>query len=133
MISGECNCGAVAFEISTAMSDIYICHCTICCRSTGSSGIAVGIVAKDKFLWTRGEKDIGRWSKPGHDWETCFCMTCGSTLPGENDKTRMYVPVGLLTAGAADLKVVHHLYVDSKADWYVIGDSGKQHKQGYSE
>jgi len=131
MIAGECNCGAVSFEISAEMADIYICHCSICRRSTGSSGIAVGIAGKDQFCWTSGEMNIGRWSKPGHDWSTSFCITCGSTLPGDNDESRMYVPIGLLTTGTGDLKVVHHLFVDSKADWDVIGDSGKQHKAGY--
>lgn len=127
MIQGECNCGAVSFEISAPLTDVYICHCSICRRSTGSAGIAVSVISKDKFKWTKGEENISTWSKPNHDWETSFCMTCGSPLPGENDKKRMYVPVSLLTTGTENLKVAHHIFVGSKANWEEIGDSGKQH------
>jgi len=30
-------------------------------------------------------------------------------------------------SGAERLKVAHHIYVGSKANWEEIGDSGKQH------
>jgi hypothetical protein len=30
MALGECNCGAVAFEISAALADVFVCHCSIC-------------------------------------------------------------------------------------------------------
>ncbi len=133
LVQGECNCGTVSFEIKVAMSDVYICHCSICRRSTGGSGIAVGIVSKDDFNWVRGKESIRVWSKSNHDWQTSFCLTCGSPVPGENDDRNMYVPVSLLTTGASDLKVAHHLFVGSKASWEEIGDSGKQHIEGYSE
>ena len=40
MITGACNCGAVQFEIDAALSGVFVCHCSICRRSTGSNGIA---------------------------------------------------------------------------------------------
>ncbi|WP_456297716.1 GFA family protein [Gilvimarinus agarilyticus] len=30
MPKGKCNCGAVSFEIDRALSDIFVCHCSIC-------------------------------------------------------------------------------------------------------
>ena len=30
MALGECNCGAVAFEIDTQLTDVFVCHCSIC-------------------------------------------------------------------------------------------------------
>lgn len=129
--TGECNCGAVAYEVETGLSDIFICHCSICRRSTGSGRIAVAIVDNDNFVWSRGGEEISYWSKPGHEWHTSFCKICGSSLPGINDETRMYIPVGTLTSGHENLKVVHHIYVNSKAAWEEIGDSGKQHPNGY--
>lgn len=131
MARGECNCGEVAYEIEQELSDVYICHCSICRRSTGSGGIAVVIVAKDKLQWLKGVERINRWDKPGHDWHTVFCATCGSTLPGENDPLNFYVPVGTLTSGFENLKVAHHIWVSSKAGWEEIGDSGVQHTQAF--
>lgn len=131
MIEGECNCGAVAYKIEAKISDVFICHCSICRRSTGSGGIAVSIVAREKFTWIRGQDKITYWSKPGHDWHSYFCSACGSALPGENDDTNMYIPVGTITTGHENLKVAHHMYVDSKASWEVISDSGVQHPEGF--
>jgi len=127
MAKGACNCGSVAFEIDEDLSGVIVCHCSICRRSTGSNGIAVVIVSKDAFRWLRGEELIATWNKPDADWQGWFCKTCGSPLPGDNDETRMFVPAGLIVDGDKGLSVLHHIYVDSRAPWDEIGDSGRQH------
>lgn len=128
---GECNCGAVAFEISGAVKDVFVCHCSICRRATGSNGIPVILVANDAFHWLRGEDVIATWRKPDADWQGSFCRQCGSPLPGKNDDAHTYVPVGLITEGGEALKVAHHIWVGSKAAWDEIGDAGRQHTHGF--
>lgn len=118
--TGSCNCGKVRFDISLKPEDVYICHCSICRKSTGSGGIAVTVVENSAFHWISGEGNIRTWRKPGHDWETRFCLTCGSPLPGKNDENHTYIPVSLLDCGAQNLKVKQHLFTDSKADWEEI-------------
>ncbi|XOV83934.1 MAG: GFA family protein [bacterium] len=132
-ISGECNCGAVAFEINTDVSSIFVCHCSICRRATGSNGIAVIVIDNDVFSWIRGETNIATWKKPDADWQTWFCKDCGSPVPGVNDRTRMFVPAGLLSPGGPALTVRHHIWVGSKASWDEIGDDGKRHEGAYQE
>ena len=132
MTRGECNCGAVAFEIRDVVSDIYVCHCSICRRSTGSNGIAVIVVDKDRFRWTHGEDRVATWKKPDVDWQTWFCSVCGSALPGENDATRMFVPAGSITEGGDALRVKHHIWVDSRAVWDEIGDTGQRHPESFA-
>ena len=131
MAKGHCNCGSVAFEIDTDISEVFMCHCSICRKFTGSNGIAVVVVNKDVFQWTRGNGMISFWEKPGAEWHASFCKVCGSSLPGVNDESRMYVPAGLITEGSESLKVAHHIWVESKAVWDEIGDSGKQHLQSF--
>jgi len=92
MARGECNCGAVQFEIDADPSGVYVCHCSICRRSTGSNGIAVVVVPNDQL---------------------------------------MFVPAGAITQGGDALRVIHHIWVGSKAAWDEIGDSGKQHAEEY--
>ncbi|WOJ98101.1 GFA family protein [Congregibacter brevis] len=130
-ITGACNCCAVRFEINTDVSDIYVCHCSICRRSTGSNGIAVIVVDNTAFRWTAGEDSIATWKKPDVDWQTWFCRHCGSRLPGANDAERTFVPAGLLLEGSESLAVKHHIFVDSKADWDEIGDDGCQHPEAF--
>lgn len=129
MLSGECNCGAVAFAVDAEVAGVYVCHCSICRRSTGSNGIAVVVVDNAAFRWLRGEDRIASWSKPGGDWQTWFCETCGSRVPGVNDESRMFVPAGLISEGGDALKVIHHIWVNSKAPWDEIGDAGQQHAE----
>jgi hypothetical protein len=133
MARGECNCGAVAFEIDAELSDVFVCHCSICRRATGSNGIAVVVIDNGAFRWLRGEDQIATWKKPDADWQTWFCSICGSPLPGANDESRMFVPAGLITEGGDALRVVHHVWVDSKAAWDEIGDSGRQHPRAFQK
>lgn len=131
MVQGQCNCGAVAFEINAEISPVIVCHCSICRKSTGSNGISVVVFPTNTFKWTRGETNISIWKKPDADWQTCFCKDCGSRLPGLNDDTRMYAPAGLLTGDGAPQTVVHHIWVGSKAEWDEIGDTGLQHPEAF--
>lgn len=132
MTRGECNCGAVRYEADGDPWGVFVCHCSICRRSTGSSGIAVVLVPKDKFRWLAGEQHIASWKKPDSDWQTWFCRICGSRVPGENDPTRMFIPAGSISEGGEGLRVLHHIWVGSKAAWDEIGDAGVQHGEAFS-
>ena len=131
MASGECNCGAVSFEISSDLSEVFVCHCSICRRATGSNGIAVVVVNNDRFAWTGGEELVSSWKKPDADWEMWFCRRCGSPVPGVNDETQMFVPAGLISNGGENLAVAHHIWVDSRAVWDEIGDCGRRHPEAF--
>ncbi len=130
---GSCNCGGVKFEIEKPVSDVYLCHCSICRKSTGGGGIAVAIVSNNNFSWIEGQDLIKTWLKPNHDWQTSFCVNCGSPLPGKNDEKTTYIPVSLLDSGYEKLQVKGHLFVDSKAPWEEIADSAKQHNNNFGE
>ncbi len=131
MVSGRCNCGQLTFEITAHVSDVFVCHCSICRRATGSNGIAVVIVDNNAFHWVSGEQDVRSWKKPGTHWELGFCSNCGSPAPGTNDEKRMFVPAGLLETANSSMSVAHHIYVDSRASWDEIGDAGQQHSAGF--
>lgn len=131
MISGHCNCGSVRFEFDGAAEGVFICHCSICRRATGANGIAVVLVLDEQFRWLQGEEHIVRWSKPDSQWETWFCRTCGSRLPGKNDSERTFIPAGLLPGTGLGLRVRAHIWVDSKAEWDEIGDQARQHAERY--
>ncbi|MFO1253780.1 MAG: GFA family protein [Inhella sp.] len=103
MLKGECNCGAVRFEIDGEPGGIYVCHCSICCRATGAHGIAVLVVPKANLRWLQDQEVIAQWSKPGADWHTWFCRHCGARVPGEKDANTLFVPAGTITEGGEGL------------------------------
>ena len=130
MPRGSCLCGEVSWE-SGELSVLHHCHCSICRRATGSNGIAVVVVDNDAFRWTQGQDQITTWRKPGADWENCFCRVCGSTVPVPNDDARMAIPAGLIANGGGTLKVAAHIFVDSKAVWDEIGDTGRRYPAAF--
>lgn len=65
MIVGECNCGAVRYQVDAEATGVHVCHCFICRRFTGTNGNAVVVVNNDKFAWIDGESHISTWKKPG--------------------------------------------------------------------
>lgn len=132
MATGACNCGAISFKIGVDLSDVIVCHCSICRRATGSNGIAVIIVDNDRFSWEGGEELISTWKKPHADWEIWFCRRCGSPVPGANDEARMFVPAGLICDGDEHLKISDHIWVDSRAAWDELGKCGRLHPEAYS-
>ncbi len=132
MLTGHCNCSQVAFTIEAEPSDIYACHCSICRRSTGVNGVAVVVVRKTAFSWTRGEDLVQRWRKPDGDWGCAFCRVCGSALPDENDSEHLYVPVGVLD-DTRQLRIAHHIWVDSRANWDELPSVGERHGAAFSK
>lgn len=128
---GSCNCGAISFTVNVTLSSVFVCHCSICRKSTGSSGVAVAIVPTESLSIHGDVELIQCWHKPDHDWLTNFCKQCGSPLPGKNDEFHSYIPVSLLDTGYENLAVKHHIFVDSKAKWDEIGPAGKKHKAAF--
>lgn len=133
MLSGECNCGAVAFEINAEVKDVYVCHCSICRKWSGNNGVAVIVVTNNALRWKRGRDQIRTWSKPGADWQSSFCSTCGSALPVANDDQQVAVPAGLLDDAEGNLSVAAHIWVGSKANWDEIGDKGRKYERAYGQ
>ncbi len=131
MLKGECNCGQVQFQIDAMPAGVIICHCSICRRHTGTNGNAVVLLKNDNFQWISGQEHISTWKKPKHDWQIWFCKTCGSQVPGKNDENMIFAPAGALTEGGEDLKVIHHIWVESKANWDEIGATGQQHTKHF--
>lgn len=130
MIIGKCNCEAVQFAILSEPKDIYMCHCSICRKATGTNGIGVLVVNNSDFQWQKGQDAVATWKKPNSDWQTWFCKSCGSKVPGDNDSERKFIPVGLIKDDKG-LSVTHHIWVDSKAHWDEIGDEGTLHPEAF--
>lgn len=131
MAKGSCSCGAITFEVTPPLGGVYLCHCSICRRFSGTHGAAVIVVPNIQFRWLTGKDHVQTWTKPGHDWQAHFCPTCGSAVPGPNDPERMFIPAGSLTEGADALQVVHQIYTDSRAPWVDLCPNGTKHPEGF--
>jgi len=113
--TGSCLCGARRYEIEGDVGGVWICHCSLCRKVTGSNGIAILIVPKERFRWVAGE-DHGVTFELRPTYQITRCKTCGTPLPAETDDENLYVTAGTLDdpLGAG---VRTHLFCASKADW----------------
>ena len=124
-MKGKCLCGAVEFELDGEIPNLYQCHCSLCRKVTGSSANAAFRIGADQFNWIRGEQLISDYVTDT-GFKSQFCSMCGSPLPNlTGDDSAYWVPVGLLE-DSAEIELVAHLFVGSRAAWDVVA-AGAEH------
>lgn len=118
MHTGSCLCGAVTFEVKSVLSAPTSCHCIQCRKHSGnyeaSTNVPRGSVkinGAENLTWFQTKK-----ARRG------FCSTCGSSLfwdPLEKDWTS--IAMGAFD-GPTNTKLVKHIFVANKGDYYDIAD-----------
>ena len=128
MPGGQCLCGGVKYEIDGNTSQLWLCHCSMCRRSSGSAFHAVTICRSSRFRWVCGEDRIHSHCTPS-GYETRFCGSCGSPLPQvREDAGQVILLAGALDA-SFDRPIARHIFVGSKAPWYAINDDAPQFEE----
>lgn len=121
---GRCLCGEVEFEIVGMVPNLYQCHCSQCRKQSGSSSNSATLVTTKQFLWRAGENLITRF-KERSGFNSHFCSLCGSPVPNQLAGGEfIWIPAGALET-SKDLEVVAHLFVESKASWEQICNTGR--------
>jgi hypothetical protein len=109
---GACLCGAVHFEISSALQEVIVCHCAQCQHWHGYAGAysiadadAVRLHGEAELVWYRAAPEIRRG----------FCRSCASCLFWQELKDGQPVARMSISAGALDgptgLKTTRHLFL----------------------
>jgi len=123
---GKCLCGEVVFAMEARGVGLYQCHCSQCRRQGGSASNTATIVPSAAFLWIRGEAGISSYTR-ATGFRSDFCARCGSPVPNRLRETEyVWVPAGLLENGA-EMRIVAHLHVESKARWDVLPGVGERY------
>ncbi len=113
--TGSCLCGARRYEIEGDLDGVWMCHCSLCRKASGSVGNAILIVPKERLRWLSGA-DHGETYALRPTYTITRCRTCGTPLPAEEDDMNVYVTAGTLDEplGAG---IRTHLFCASRADW----------------
>ena len=123
---GGCLCGGVRYRIHGALRDAIACHCTQCRRTSGhhaamtsASLDALSLLSSDTLSWYRSSAAAERG----------FCRVCGSNLFWKpTGEARMAITAGTLDSPTG-IKVVEHIYVGDKGDYYSIDDELPQYRE----
>ena len=79
MIRGNCECGAVQYEVDGDIFDYSHCHCSQCRRLHGAAFASWGAVARDKFRYVSGEAALQTYAS-SEQIDRVFCRICGSNI-----------------------------------------------------
>lgn len=91
--TGSCLCGARRYEIDGDVGGVWVCHCSLCRKATGSIGNAILIVPRAQFHWLEGEHH-GQTFALRPTYTITRCKTCGTPLPAEEDDKNIYLTAG---------------------------------------
>jgi len=119
-VTGGCHCGRVRYRARHVGKEVTECHCSQCRKQSGHRYASTGTRASD--IEIEGEANL-TWYRASPAAERGFCSTCGSHLfwkAREGDDH-----VAILAASVDEpsgLRMVKHIFVDSKGDYYEITD-----------
>lgn len=117
-LSGECLCGAVAWEMTGPYDFFGFCLCSLCRKVTGAAFATNLFVSLARFIWVSGEEGRIDYKMPApKKFGNCVCKTCGSRVPrvmASGD--RVLVPMGSIAddPGIAPTLVC----VEDHAEWF---------------
>ena len=125
-LAGQCFCGAVRYAVADAFVYAANCHCANCRRTTGSAFKPFAGIAREKLRLTKGADNLMIYGEEnGND---THCKACGSLLYSVvRNGAFVHVAMGTLVDDPA-IRPSAHIFVGSKAPWYVITDGLPQYQ-----
>ncbi len=119
-VTGGCLCGRVRYEAKVFLHNGYICHCTVCQRSTGQPAEITVMIAAGSLRYPKDEPKYYVSSAHG---KRGFCGHCGSRIVWQalraEDDWLTNISVGTLDK-PAEARVTRHIYADTQLPWYRV-------------
>lgn len=117
-VTGGCLCGRVRYEAEVFLHNGYICHCTVCQRSTGQPA-EITVLIRAGTLRYLGQEPTSYLSSA--EGKRGFCPTCGARLVWQalrsEDDWLTNLTVGSLDC-PAEVQVTRHIFADTALPWY---------------
>lgn len=127
LLTGQCLCGAISYEINGEIGPISHCHCMQCRRWHNAAFRTRTAVRKQDFTWMSGLDLLSRYQSSEHVTRT-FCSQCGSNLITYHAKYQDIIGVPLAGINENPGKMPqYHIFVASKAPWDDICDDLPQY------
>jgi hypothetical protein len=123
---GGCLCGGVRYEIDGPLRDIVACHCSQC-RKTSGHFMAATSAPRAALRLTASE--TLRWYRSSDTAERGFCARCGGNLFWRRlppHVETISIAAGTLDGPVTGLKIIEHIYVADKLDYYALDDGAPQ-------
>src|SRR5256884_6336168 len=120
LLRGQCECGAVRYQVADAFLYASNCHCSRCRAATGSAFKPFAGIEQEKLEITDGLDAL--LIVGDDDLNDTRCGTCGSLLFSVvRDGAYVHVAMGSLV-DAPSIRPTKHIFVGSKAPWFEVTD-----------
>ena len=131
VVRGSCECGAIAFHITTPFKVAYNCHCSRCRRARAAAHASNGFTSFDGVRFLKGEDHLKSYKVPEARYFTqVFCDVCSSPMPRlDAERNVAVIPLGSLDYDPG-IRPGDHIFVASKAGWHDITDDLTTHDEG---
>lgn len=117
--TGQCLCGAVAYQVRGLTGEVVACHCGQCRRTSGH--YAASVMTKRSDVTVTEDRGL-KWYRSSPEARRGFCGECGACLFWESSTDDGYaIFVGSLDV-PTNLELTTHIFVDDKSDYYEIDD-----------
>jgi hypothetical protein len=127
MLVGECQCGAVRYQVADAFLYAANCHCSRCRAATGSAFKSFAGIELEKLEITKGMHTLLVFGED--DLKDTRCRACGSLLFSVvRNGDYVHVAMGSLV-DAPSIRPTEHIFVGSKAPWFEITDDLPQSEE----
>lgn len=116
MSEGSCACGAVRYEVTEPLRDVWDCHCRRCRKVTGHH-MAATSAAPDAVRVA--DRAALRWWEAAPGVEYGFCGTCGSTLfwRAADQPDKLCIAAGTLD-GPTGLRTTKAWWCEQAGDYF---------------
>lgn len=125
MLSGQCLCESIKFQVLKEIDAIYQCHCSLCRKQSGTHANHATMIHQDDFKWLNDLKCIHTYKK-ATGFTSSFCKTCGSPVPNQIGNTSyIWIPLGLLEQPIYPTKRLNFC-TSSQANWENLVKSNQE-------
>ncbi len=119
-VTGGCLCGRIRYQAEVFLHNGYICHCTVCRRSTGQPAEITVLIKAGTLTYLNEEPKYFSSSSHG---KRGFCPECGSRIVWQalspEDDWLTNITVGSLDR-PAEARMSRHIYADTQLPWYQV-------------
>lgn len=111
--SGSCHCGKVKYEVTSDLSTVIECNCSLCSRA----GYLLSFVGAESFKLLSGEDSLSSYHFNTMNIDHKFCKNCGvrSFGQGKNREGKPMFAINVRCLEGVDPKSLKIKQVDGKS------------------
>jgi hypothetical protein len=117
-VTGGCLCRRIRYEAEVFLHSGYLCHCTICQKSTGQPAELTVLIKAGTLRYLTEEPSYFVSSDFG---KRGFCRDCGSRIVWQATDPEMDWTTNLSIGGLdrpEEARMACHIFVDTQLPWY---------------